>query len=280
MFFGPTPSEACANAPVRMEDLIEPSVQLWEQNAWGWIGDAGPAIDHRLWPRSPNTGLPMRHAMTLYLPVDYQCRGSQLCAIAYFLGEGEFSPPADLTDEDDPFVKDLRAAEDHPQLVRMADIIDQQFALIWLTMDEIAAGPSAPPPDTRRPGEHEASDGGENAWDPPGSWHGLDSTRTRWIYLAPRRDDPNVGIGRIDEENGWVDPWDGQDPYTLAQGSSDVAFEALRWADHLGGTSWVDGTVEAMSPFYAELATPTQGIDYGNKEYHVIDLATGRFGIG
>ena len=163
----------------------------------GWIGTDGPGIDTRSWPRGPLTGLPMFHAITLLLPEEYQRRGPDLPAIAFFQGEGQFARPRErrggvagaLDRLRDPFEADLARAVDHPRLLRRQDIIDGQFALLWLTRQEFDAGPSAPPPDTRRPGEHLPDDEGPNAWDE------LAPTRRVWLF---DRVDPNVGKHPVD----------------------------------------------------------------------------------
>ncbi|WP_313661528.1 hypothetical protein [Cellulosimicrobium cellulans] len=275
ILFGLTPQDAVDGSPVGTTDLLPPPVAPWGEAAWGWIGDGGPGIEPRTWPRSPSTGLPMRHAVTLRLPVEYQRRGPGFPGVAYFLGEGQFATAHDATDPDDPFVVDLRAAREHPQALVLRDIIGQSFALVWLTEQELAAGPTAAPADTRRPGEHVATDEGQNAWDPPlGTRRGEDMTVTRWAYLVPRADDPNAGVAPGREEDGWVSPWD-EDWTGFPEGESP-------WADdHLGGTSeaMVDSLPGGFTPYYLELSTPTWGVDYGNRETHLVDLESGAFGI-
>jgi hypothetical protein len=65
-----------------------------------------------------------------------------------------------------------------------------------LSEAELEAGPIQPPPDTRRPGEHEADDDGANAWDAPNGDFPWDPRATRWVYLAKRSGDPNAGLAQ------------------------------------------------------------------------------------
>jgi len=128
----------------------------------GWTGSAGPGLAPGAWPRGTRTGLPMFHALTLVLPPAFRRRGDELPGIAFFQGEGQFAErrSAGPDDSADPFLLDLARSTEHPLLGRRTDIIDGQFVLVWLTRAEFDAGPTPPPPDPRRPGEHVATDEG------------------------------------------------------------------------------------------------------------------------
>ncbi|WP_051275049.1 hypothetical protein [Cellulomonas sp. URHD0024] len=218
----------------------------------GWIGTTGPGFDPTTWPRGTATGLPMFHAITLLLPEDFQRRGPHYPAVAFFQGEGQFAASRTAADADDPFEVDLARSTPHAQLRRREDVIDGQFALVWLTQEEFDAGPSAPPPDPRRPGEHVATDEGPNAWDT------LEPTRTVWLRERP---DPNAGLPPVDAfgadgSPGYVSPFDEQ-------------FAVLPWAQdlptsHLGGTAFpVQGLAEGFTAYYLELEE-LPGLNFGS----------------
>lgn len=122
----------------------------------GWTGAWGPDIGHHQWPRSPTTGLPMRHELTLYLPQEYQRRGPASPAIAFF-SAGNFTevppatPPVPDPGSDDPFLRELAECRPHRQATVLTDIIDGKFTLIWLSDNEFRGGPTPPPPDVRPP---------------------------------------------------------------------------------------------------------------------------------
>jgi len=124
----------------------------------GWTGSAGPGLAPG--GRAPVCRCSMRSR--------WCCRprsaggGDELPGIAFFQGEGQFAErrSAGPDDSADPFLLDLARSTEHPLLGRRTDIIDGQFALVWLTRAECDAGPTPPPPDPRRPGEHVATDEG------------------------------------------------------------------------------------------------------------------------
>lgn len=202
----------------------------------GWIGSAGPGIDSSTWPRGTQTGLPMFHALTLLLPPAFRRQGPDFPAVAIFQGEGQFAT-ARVAGAGDPFDADVAGSRDHPQLQRRTDVIDGQFALVWLTQAEFDAGPTAPPGDTRRPGEHTATDEGPNAWDV------LEPTLEVWLL---DRLDPNAGQAPVEpldaaETRGYVSPL-GED-FDLAQWAEELA------PSHLGGTCLpVQGLAEGFTP--------------------------------
>ncbi|GGK70056.1 hypothetical protein [Nocardia camponoti] len=232
----------------------------------GWVGSDGPAIDPATWPRGPVTGLPMMHALTLALPADYQRRGAQYPAIAFFQGEGQFANPADQVEADaespDPVLRDLASTRVHPQLQLMHDEIGGVFALVWLTAAEYAAGPVAPPADVREEGTPASTDGGTNAWD--------NTSPTIGIWLA-ERDDPNVGIPPVE-----YDPYTSyKDPLTDDSGWEPWA-EPLFGRSHLGGTAFpVQALPEGLTQFYLEIEE-VGGLNLGGGIAQ-IDLESGVF---
>jgi hypothetical protein len=230
----------------------------------GWIGRAGPGIAPASWPRGTRTGLPMFHAITLLLPPAFRRHGPGLPAIAFFQGEGQFAQAREPAPDDDPFVADLAQAVDHPGLRRRVDIIDGEFALVWLTRAEYDSGPTMPPPDPRRPGEHVADDDGPNAWDT--------DEPTRHVWLIERHD-PNAGHVPVDPLDaattaGYVNPFG-------------PGYWRLPWAtvlapSHLGGTSFpTEALQDGFTPFYLELGE-LPGINFGGGSAQ-IDLESNAF---
>lgn len=197
----------------------------------------------------------MFHVLTLALPPEYRRRGEEFPAIAFFQGEGQFAEETDRDDAEDPFLIDLASAAEHPQQTILTDIIDGKFALIWLTADEFLAGPTAPPADTRRPGEHVAQDEGPNAWDE------VHPTRDVWLV---ERIDPNTGRTPSEDETD-----EGYRP-------------ASDWSDDLAGRCHLGGTVmpvqalpEGLTPYFLELEE-TPGTNYGSGNLQ-LDLESGTF---
>ncbi|NLA56813.1 MAG: hypothetical protein GX859_11085 [Corynebacterium humireducens] len=223
----------------------------------GHTGTHGPAITAEQWPRGPLTGLPMAHALTIRVPEEYRTRGPEFVGVSFFQGEGQSAEQdADvaavlagdaLTPEQaaDPFLVQLATTvgREHPRLRRMEDIIGGQFALLWLTEEELTGTPAAPPEDVRLP-DREATDEGPNAWD-----HTTESTG---IWTGQRESDPNAGIA---PENAWDDTGSGyrQPEY----GQED---EWSRWCDahegrcHFGGTVFpIQALPKGLGPRYLEI---------------------------
>lgn len=238
----------------------------------GWAGSEGPGIDWKNWPRSTNTGLPMMHVLTLRLPQDFQRQGSKYPGIAFFAGEGQFaeedSYPGIDSDSSESFLSDLAKAEEHPRLRRRRDIIDGEFALMWLTEEEIDGGPKAPLEDLRDEDDYEDESEGCNAWD--------QIEPKVDIYLVPRND-PNAGLAPQEVEAGESDPQTG---YASPRNKD---YDLLPWAGelygmcHLGGTSFhVQGLPEGLTPWYLELEEIV-GLNFGGDGNAQIDLESDTF---
>lgn len=232
----------------------------------GWIGWAGPAIGDLHWPRSPRTGVPMLHVLTIELPTDYQVRGPGLPAVSLFAGEGPnvageptVRPAADSPD---PFLADLTRHRPHPQLSLRRDAFGGAFALVWLTREELDQGPTAAPPDDFGKGGP-AEESSHSAW--------AMSTRvdgaliggvlpTTGLWLVPV-DDPNAGLPPRQRE------WD---PRGVELGLEEV--------DHLGGTPFpAEALPVGMTPFYIELGE-MGGLDLGGGGTAYVDLGSTAFG--
>lgn len=239
----------------------------------GWTGSFGPGIRWDQWPRSAGTRLPMMHVLTLWLPDEFQRRDPQFPGIAIFAGEGQFaeegSSPVANAESEDLFLRDLAEAEDHPGLLRRRDLTEGEFAIIWLTADELAVGPAAPRPDMRMQGEHLDGSEGTNAWD-----H-IEPTIDLW--LVPRAD-PNAGKAPVELWEDEIDP-QGQylNPSTGGTGLADWA-KPLFAKSHLGGTAFpVQGVPKGLTPWYLELEE-ISGLNFGGDGNAQIDLESEMFG--
>lgn len=245
-----------------------PTLPMPEAPHHGWVGTPGPAIDWKHWPRSLNTGLPLMHVLTLWLPGDYQRKGPEYVGIAYFAECGEpdaAEPERGEADSDDPFLADLAQAVDHPTLSRRVDVLGAEHAIIWLTAEELARGPVAPHADLREEGEPEAEDT-LSAWDNEVEYARL------WLV---KREDPNAGIAPLEVRAGAT----AENGYQSPHGDD---FELLPWAEamhlqsHLGGTAMpVQGMPEGLSPWYLELEE-FGDLNYGGGNAQ-IDLETEAF---
>ena len=237
----------------------------------GWTGSHGPGVSWEQWPRSLNTGLPMMHVLTLWLPADFQRRGPQFPGIAVFAGEGQFADytklPVPSVESTDPFLRDLAAAEVHPGLLRRRDLIDGEFAILWLTQAELVAGPTAPRPDLRAEGEHVDESEGTNAWD--------NVEPTVDVWLLPRVD-PNAGKAPVElwgdevRADGYINP--------SAGGNGLAAWaEPLFALSHLGGTAFpVQAMPAGLTPWYLELEE-ISGLNFGGGGNAQIDLESDTF---
>jgi hypothetical protein len=204
----------------------------------------------------------MFHGITLRLPAEYQRRGPQYPGVAFFQGEGEWAEPFRPAGAGDPFAADVAAGRPHPRALLRTDILGGQFALLWLSEAELAAGPTPPPPDSRRPGEHQATDQGPNAWD--------ERQPTVMVYLTVR-DDPNAGLAPTERaDTGYLAPFD------VATLDWHPWAQALAPCSHLGGTAFPCQLVpEGLTPYYLEL-DQLPGLNFGNGNAQ-IDLESDTF---
>ncbi|MDR2256808.1 MAG: hypothetical protein LBE25_12540 [Arthrobacter sp.] len=215
----------------------------------GWAGTDGPNIPWENWPRHKVLGLPLMHLVTLFLPEEYRRKGPEYVGVAFFAAGGESDPEAtgesqwELQDGPawEAFNADLTAAVESEQTSYRLDVLGGPWALVWLTQEQIEAGPTPPHADPRPEaarGEIEYGDG-ENAWDSV-------SPTTR-IWLLPR-EDPNAGVEPVEyagDEDEYEDPYPDGDEAPWAG--------ALFGWSHLGGTVFnVQALPEGLSPWYLE----------------------------
>ncbi|KQQ81461.1 hypothetical protein ASF64_12245 [Arthrobacter sp. Leaf137] len=213
----------------------------------------------------------MMHALTLWLPSDFQRRGPKYPGIAIFAGEGQFAvedeSPIPSSETSDPFLRDLAAAENHPGLLRRRDLIDGEFAILWLTHDELTAGPTGPHPDLRIDGEHVDESQGTNAWD--------HVEPTLDVWLIPRVD-PNAGKTPVDLWGDKVGSDGYIHPATAGGVLADWA-EPLFGLSHLGGTAFpIQAMPQGLTPWYLELEE-ISGLNFGGGGNAQFDLESDTF---
>lgn len=150
---------------------------------------------------------------------------------------------------------------------RRRDLIDGEFALLWLTAEELAAGPTGPHADLRAAGSWIDESEGCNAWD--------ERDPRSDVWLVPRTD-PNAGIipqEFFDSEPataGYTNPFD-------AQSEIQPWAESLVGLSHLGGTTFhVQGLPEGLTPWYLELEEIV-GLNFGGDGNAQIDLESDTF---
>ncbi|MFH9369876.1 hypothetical protein ACH4K8_29860 [Streptomyces anulatus] len=244
----------------------------------GWCGGRAPGIGTAAWPRSPVTGLPMLHVITLELPEDYRRKGEDLVAISFFHaddhvaknieGVAELLEGTAPTAEQaaDPFLAAVAAtaAARHPQQRDLEDLIGGAHALLWLTAEEFAAPRIDPPADIRPAGLGDEYRRGQNAWD--------DSTPETTVWLGERTDDPNTGIAPSEDgEGGYVAAWSSEDEQLQEFWSS------VEGISHLGGTVMPCQVLpEGLTPYVFELEDGVGGFNLGGGTAQ-IDLESDAF---
>ncbi|WP_405635590.1 hypothetical protein OG543_11545 [Streptomyces sp. NBC_01178] len=253
-------------------------MELPDARVAGWCGGRGPGIGAAAWPRSPVTGLPMIHVITLELPEDYRRKGEHLVAVSLFQADDHVAddvegvadllegaePPAEQAA--DPFLAEVEAAAAarHPEQEDLEDLIGGAHALIRLTAEEFAAPRIDPPADIRPAGLGDKYSRGQNAWD--------DSAPETTVWIGERTGDPNTGIAPSEKgEGGYVPAWSSDDEELEALWSS------LDGISHLGGTVMpCQAMPEGLTPYVLELEDGVGGINLGGGTAQ-LDLETGFF---
>ncbi|MGC5536292.1 hypothetical protein [Streptomyces sp. SR-10] len=255
--------ESAGGLTVRPGKTIE--IDLPGARVAGWCGGRAPGIGTAAWPRSPVTGLPMIHVITLELPEDYRRKGEDLVAISFFQADDHVADAIDgvagllegtaptAEQAADPFLAAVAAtaAARHPQQRDLEDLIGGAHALLWLTAEEFAAPRIDPPADIRPAGLGDQYSRGQNAWD--------DSTPETTVWLGERTDDPNTGIAPSEDgEGGYVDAWSSEDEQLQEFWSS------IHGISHLGGTIMpCQGMPEGLTPYVFELEDGVGGFNLG-----------------
>ncbi|MGW6578071.1 hypothetical protein ACWF76_01495 [Streptomyces globisporus] len=244
----------------------------------GWCGGRAPGIGTASWPRSPVTGLPMIHVITLELPEDYRRKGQDLVAVSFFHADDHVADDIEGVDEllagtaptpeqaADPFLAAVAAtaAARHPQQQDLEDMIGGAHALIRLTAEEFAAPRIDPPADIRPDGLGDTYSRGQNAWD--------DSAPETTVWIGERTGDPNTGIAPAEDgEGGYVEAWSSDDKDLEAFWSS------IEGISHLGGTVMpCQALPEGLTPYVFELEDGVGGVNFGGGNAQ-IDLESGVF---
>ncbi|MFC9734228.1 hypothetical protein ACFWGM_23700 [Streptomyces roseolus] len=244
----------------------------------GWCGGRAPGIGTASWPRSPVTGLPMTHVITLELPEDYRRKGQDLVAVSFFHADDHVADAIEGVDEllagiaptpeqaADPFLAAVAAtaAARHPRQQDLEDMIGGAHALIWLTAEEFAAPRMDPPADIRPDGLGNKYSRGQNAWD--------DSAPEITVWIGERTGDPNTGIAPAEGgEGGYVEAWSSNDK------DLDAFWSSVEGISHLGGTVMPCQTLpEGLTPYVFELEDGVGGVNFGGGNAQ-IDLESGVF---
>ncbi|PDT73524.1 hypothetical protein CO675_29750 [Bradyrhizobium sp. C9] len=254
----------------------------------------------------------MQHCFTLRVPTQYRAKGDAYVALAMFADQ-QYDEP----DEIDAVAQYLAAEtiarpsdpnllpyfayrkNRHPMEFRMKDIIDHNFAAIWLTEIEFA-GPFCRPPElvgnplleNNPPPRWLVKGAARTAFDVNvGRSRRIDELeKTYWyrlfggipetghhaygIALAPRDDDPNVGKPPRDhllhkgELGDYIAPYDEQG---RARG-----LERLHGRNHLGGTMFPNQWTPKYSATYLEIEEHFGGFNFGGGNGQ-LDLASMEF---
>ena len=278
----------------------------------GWCYGLPPGIAESQWPLSPYDGFPMQPCFTLRLPEQYRVKGPDYVALAMFADQQRDEP-----DEVEAVAAYLNAEtaqrpadphlipywnyrqSRHPMEFRIKDIIDHNFAAIWLTEAEFA-GPlcqpprlignpllqnNPPPPWLQKGSARAAFDLNVGSYDRaeeialkywyrlfgriPEIGHGAYA-----IGLSLRKGDPNVGrpprdhLLHKDELGAYIAP------YTEAAESFDLA--KLSGRNHLGGTMFPCQGTPKYSATYLEIEEHFGGFNFGGGNGQ-LDLATMEF---
>lgn len=245
----------------------------------GWCGGRAPGIGTAAWPRSPVTGLPMIHIITLELPEDYRRKGEHLVALSLFHADDHVAAAIDGVAEllegtaptaeqaADPFLAAVAAtaAARHPQQRDLEDLIGGAHALLWLTAEEFAAPRIDPPADIRPAGLGDHYSRGQNAWD--------DSAPETTVWLGERTGDPNTGIAPAEDgAGGYVAAWSSEDDERLQE-----FWSSIDGTSHLGGTIMpCQGMPEGLTPYVLELEDGVGGFNLGGGNAQ-IDLESDAF---
>ncbi|MBW6421832.1 hypothetical protein KX729_10290 [Rhizobium sp. XQZ8] len=261
----------------------------------GWLFGLPPSITPDQWPLDPNSGYPLMHGFTLFLPEDYRILGSDVVALSFFGTAPDHFDGAPL--EVNGMREKVEAMPAHPRLHRMTDIVFCEFALILLTRAEFD-GPLCLPPEPivetphpplwmtigagasyERTGGYEAEPGsylmrmlGEKS--PP------DLTYTRKIRLRPRANDPNAGKPPIDrwgqDRGDYESPFFSVEEYQAAgivteDGEYVSGATTIRpWAqdylqNHIGGTTVASDVPYKTGPCYLEFEEWFGGYNFGGR---------------
>jgi hypothetical protein len=274
------------------------------QERHGWCFGLPPGISPAQWPLDPLTGYPLVHGFTLRLPTNYRCHGPDIAGLSFFACWSGHSDGGTTPDEEIQSVMTGSAApadvrylpfwtsvqKSHPRLSRMIDVLDDNYAVILLTEDELN-GPLCLPPDTataRALSRHEAP-----AWLEIGNGRpffgsqvsssdaqrhylfkilgGVPDARLDWsraLRWSARAADPNAGHAPQDpftgdKSAGYQQPYYYEGGEIKSENYRQHAWTADHARDHIGGTMQPVQVTPRFSPFYVEFEEYLGGYNFG-----------------
>lgn len=278
----------------------------------GWCCGLPRGISPTQWPLSGRTGFPLEHYFTVRVPEPYRVKGERYVALAFFgetWSESRKSPavwnvmetifdgrppPLDVDDGLRPFVDHLRRR--HPMEFRCKDILEQNFAAIWLAAEEFAGGECEPPalikisanamcaePPWLKVSAAQRLFGhdGREAFDPAKGAHRRAGRppRDRWealaLSLSVRQHDPNVGRAPIDDVRGNAGDPDGYAPISSPRWEALAVKPPVPGAG-FGGTAVPAQGMPELTPFFMAIGEELGEINMGGGNGQ-LDLVSMRF---
>jgi hypothetical protein len=294
-----------------LELLKRPPARGTEDNH-GWCYGLPPGITQPQWPLSPHSGYPMQPCFTLRIPAQYRAKGPDYVALTMFADQQHDEPDeveaiAEFFSADAPgrpTNPDLLPfwnyrQNRHPMEFSMKDIIDHNFAAIWLTEAEFA-GPLCQPP--RLAGNTLLNQNPPPPWIEKGTaraafelnigryqtieeiekkcWYRIFGAvpeighHAYAIAASLREGDPNVGKPPRDKHLHANELGDYIVPYTAAAEPLDL--KRLSGRNHLGGTMFPNQWTPKFSPTYLEFEEHFGGFNFGGGNAQ-LDLETMAF---
>lgn len=290
LFFGPS-SDALATHPRGVGHAGAHTFSRPDAVRAGHAGWHAPAIAVDAWPRSPKTGFPMLHLLTLELPPEYRRKGPELIGLALFQADDHSAKPTPGANEalttglatgDSAFIAAVVRAHGarHSQAVDLLDLLGGHFVAIWLREDELRGPRTAPPADDRSSIAPVVTGQDLNAWD--------HSKPELTVWLAERAFDPNAGKAPVEDRDDEDDDEEAPPPaYEPSDEYVDVVlsrveklsafFEEHHARSHLGGTCLpVQAMPEGLTPWFLELDDGVGGANFGGGNLQ-FDLESGVF---
>ena len=276
----------------------------------GWCYGLPPGLSPEQWPLSPHDGYPMQHGFTLLVPEQYRAQGPDYVALSIFADQ-QYDEPVEVAAVADYFASEtpqqtsdrsllpfwIHRTHRHPMEFRMKDIIDRNFAAIWLTEAEFAA-PLCEPPElgdnlllqtnplplwlekgaARAVFECQVGDAEHTADLEKKYWYRMfghipeTGHRAYGIAVNVRQGDPNVGRPPRDP----ILHKDEIGDYLAPVGEAGQRLRPLAGRNHLGGTMFPSQWTPKFSPTYLEIEEHFGGFNFGGGNAQ-LDLVTMKF---
>ena len=292
--------------------LLQTPPRRGTEHDHGWCYGLPPGIRAEQWPLSSHDGYPMQHCFTLRLPEQYRAKGPGYVALAMFADQ-QYDEPVEV----EPIAQYLATEtierpsdasllpywtyrqNRHPMEHWMKDIIDHNFAAIWLTEAEFAGALCDPPDLSNNPllqanpvppwlkkgaartvfdaqiGRITRADELEKKY-----WYRLFGHipdighHAYGVALATRDGDPNTGkpprdpLLHKDELGGYIAPYTEQDAAR--------SLDRFLGRNHLGGTMFPNQWTPSFTATYLEIEEHFGGFNFGGGNGQ-LDLATMEF---